>query len=435
MKTASMTDARWIAGRDAALPGWVNTGLAERPRFDSVVIRGNGVGAMTLAGRLARSESLAGRVVIAAPRPVESRRLINGCTLRARSVDYYAAAFATTRERVLETLFGARSREAECHRQFASLCARRSDGTFALENCRPWMDSGDADGRPIAYGTRNSRLVGALETLLGELPHQWIPELPPTVEACRRLAPGKNPLIINASHQPFSDAAPSAKPERFVIASQTTFTAPRRRALGLVGDRGSFIGAVARDGALDAGVYYPFVDPLSAAAEYYGIFYRIVRPGRGFDKAGELERMHETVVGVGRCFGLEPLDESETHATAMVPCTPWRDHEPLDRSFFDFEATYGAGAPIITGCGMARAGLAGFVAAEAILAGEDPIVHTNRSLRRWRLLNHLFALGMTTLAAPLLPLLRWFPAPTMSWANGYADTWSGVAGSPALALA
>jgi hypothetical protein len=104
-----------------------------------------------------------------------------------------------------------------------------------------------------------------------------------------------------------------------------TFTAPRRRALGLVGDAGSFVGFVPRDGRLDVGIYYPFVDPLSPAAEYHGIVYRIVDVSAAFDKAGELEHVRETVVGVGRSFGLEPLDESEIQATAMVPCTPWRD--------------------------------------------------------------------------------------------------------------
>ena len=77
-------DGPWIQGRDAALPSWIRAGAIpeERPRYDSVVIRGNGVGAMTLAGRLARSRSFAGKVVVAAPKPVESRKLVNGCTLR-----------------------------------------------------------------------------------------------------------------------------------------------------------------------------------------------------------------------------------------------------------------------------------------------------------------------------------------------------------------
>jgi hypothetical protein len=397
---ATATDAAWVLGRDAQLPSWFRARLGQegRPRYDSIVVRGNGVGAMTLAGRLARSRALAGRVVVAAPRPEESRRLVNGCTLRARSVDYYAAAFATTRERVLETIFGPRWPEAEAHRQYASVCTRRSDGSFRLENRKPWMDSRDHGGRALAYGTRNGRLVGALAELLGELPHQWVPELPASIEACRALAPGTHPLVINAAHQPLEGAPPRAKPTRFVVASQMTFTAPRRRALGLVGDAGSFVAFVPRDGRLDVGIYYPFVDPLSPAAEYYGIVYRIVDVGAEFDKAGELEPMHDAVVGVGRSFGLEPLDESETQATAMVPCTPWRDDASRHRDFLDFEAIYGAGAPIITGCGMARAGLAGFFAAEAILAGEDPVELTNRALKRWRLLNWIFAQGMTTVS-------------------------------------
>ena len=430
--TQKRFDGPWIQGRDAALPTWVRAGKApdERPRYDSVVIRGNGVGALTLAGRLARSQSFAGKVVVAAPKPVESRKLINGCTLRSRSIDYYAAAFATTRKDVLEAIFGARHPEAEAHQQFGSICSPRADGSFVLENCKPWMNSSAQGGRPMAYGTRNGRLVGALGELLAPLPHVWVPELPKSLDGCRELALGQNPLILNATHEPLEGTPAKAKPTRFVVASQTTFTAPRRRELGFVADHGSFVGGVRRDGNLDVGVYYPFADPLSPAAEYYGIFYRIVEPGAGLDKAGELARMHETVVGVGRGFGLEPLDEDETHATAMVPCSPWQDDVSRHRGFIDFEAIYGAGAPIITGCGMARAGLAGYVTAEAILAGADPIELTNASLVRWRRLNRIFAACMTDLSGPATAILRRIPNPALGWIADWSDTWSGVAGAP-----
>ncbi len=434
--TETRFDGPWIQGRDATLPPWITSAARpdERPRYDSVVIRGNGVGALTLAGRLARSPAFAGKVVVAAPRPVESRKLVNGCTLRARSLDYYAAAFATTRQNVVETLFGPRHREAEVHRQFGSMSRSLGGGEFVIENCETWMDAKHSDGRPIAYGIRNGRLVGALADLLAPLSHQWIPELPKSLEDCRRLAPGKNPIVLNATHESLEGVPPKAAPTHFVVASQMTFTAPRRRAVGLVADHGSFVSAVPREGALDTGVYYPFVDPLSPLAEYYGIFYRIVTPGPGFDKAAELARLRDTVVGVGRAFGLEPHDEHETGATAMVPCSPWHDDVNRHRGYVDFEAIYGAGTPIITGCGMSRAGVAGYVAAEAILHGADPVALTNAALIRWRRLNRAFATCMTTLSTPVAALVRRFPGLALNFVVDWNDTWAGVAGAPVAAM-
>jgi hypothetical protein len=42
---------------------------------------------------------------------------------------------------------------------------------------------------------------------------------------------------------------------------------------------------------------------------------------------------------------------------------------------------------------------------------------------------------MTTVSKALVPIMRRFPGPTVSWAAGYADVWAGVAAAPSLAAA
>jgi hypothetical protein len=330
-------------------------------------------------------------------------------------------------------MYGPRWREAAATSQAAALVEELPDESFRLGRTEEWIRSDRWSDLPLVYGTRNGRLVGALLELLEPLGVRWHGAVPATFEECRALAPGSRPLVINATHHPVAGVPGRRPPKRFVVAAQMTFTAPRRRSLGIIADRQALVCGRRRDGALDAGVYYPFVDPLSPAAEFYGIYYRIVKAG-AFDKERETGVLRKTVAGVGRGFGLEPLDEEETLGTACVPCSPWIDDVRRHRhDFVDFEAIYGAGTPIVTGCGMSRAGLAGFVAAEAILAGQDVVAVTNRSLRRWRLLNAIFAHGMTTLSAVSEPMLRRFPGFTLKWIADYENFWAGVPGAPGAA--
>src|SRR5258708_40226070 len=69
--------------------------------YDSAVIAGNGIGALAFAGRLAQSPVFEGKVTVVAPAAIESRRLINGVTLRGAAVDFMTAALDTTVDRVL----------------------------------------------------------------------------------------------------------------------------------------------------------------------------------------------------------------------------------------------------------------------------------------------------------------------------------------------
>ena len=77
--------ARRIAVRDfldKAIPG---RGMCA---YDSAVVAGNGIGALAFAGWLAQSPLFEGKVTVVAPPVVESRRLINGVSLRGRGIDF-----------------------------------------------------------------------------------------------------------------------------------------------------------------------------------------------------------------------------------------------------------------------------------------------------------------------------------------------------------
>jgi hypothetical protein len=412
------------AGRDAPLPAWLKGGNAmpERPRFDSVVVRGNGVGALVLAARLARTDALKGRVRIAAPRPVESRRLVNGCTLRARSLDYYGAALGCTPASLVEALFGARAEVAEARAQRVCLAREEAPGRFALGAITRWMGA-DHDSDPVvSYGLRNGHLVGLLAERVAALGVPFDDDTPETFEACLRRADGDRPLVVNGSHAPVSDLSQGPAPERFVVASQLPL---RRRSDSPLPSRSSSVVLRRRERAFDTGVFYPFADPLTVDADYYGIVFRVVRPDAGFEKPAALAAMRGVVEGVADALGMDPVDADETRGEAMVPCFSWGDVGTPRPDWLDLHRTYSACTPIITGDGMARAGLAGWVAAEAILAGEDPVPITNRSLRLWRRANREFHGGMTRLSGIGERLLRLAPG-LMKHVGAKPDMWAGI---------
>ena len=413
-------------GRDAWLPMWLRRGARppEQPHFDSVVIRGNGITALVCAARLARSRRLAGRIVMAAPRPTASRRLINGCTLRARSLDYYAAGLGSTRETLLEALFGPETPRAETHRQLFSLCRRNGAGRFELERTQAWMAPRNSAAPVLAYGLRNSHLVQTLADQLDPETVHWHGAMPDYFEACRTLSPGSFPLVINASHERLAGVASPPRPSHLVVASQIPL---RRGPRSPLPPHASFVGGQRREGGLDIGVHYPFVDPLTPAADYYGIFYRVVPLDRKWRRDEEIDAVRDIGLGVADALDLAPVDPEQTRGEAMVPGFPTRDVAPSRPDYLDLYSIANAGTPIIVGDGMTRAGLAGWVAAEAILASADVSAVTNQSLRRWRRANRHFALTMTSLSALAEPLLRRAPGPAVRFLVDVPDMWAAVA--------
>jgi hypothetical protein len=400
----------------------------EQPRYDSVVVRGNGIGALVFAARVARSRSLTGRVVLAGPPVAQDRRLIGGLTLRSRALDYYAAAFGTSRRALLEAVFGGLAARASTTRLFGGWGVLRPDGRMEIVRTQVALESGECGGRPLSFGVRNAHLAGRLEVLTHGLGVVREEAPADSVEACRALAPGDRPLVVNATSRPLRPHG--ERPDRMVVAVQLPLAGTRRRERGVLPDGASLLCALRRAGRNDIGVFNPIVDPLSAQAEAYGIVYRVERAsaelagGPGRERA--LAALRDELHALCDALGYEPVDADATEGSAVVPCSPWRHRGSVVDGLLELSRIYDAGAPIITGDGMSRAGVAGLVAAEAVLAGEDPVAHTNRALARWRRSNRMLCAGMTW-AAPLAAVgFRLAPGRAVR-SGAVPDTWAGVA--------
>ncbi len=430
-----MLDTLSIKGRDAHLPLWTNRTPPSKPvAYDSAVIVGNGIGAAVMAARLNRASGFAGKVVMVSPPVAESRRLINGVTLRARSVDYYAAALGTTRETVLTEVYGPDWRLATTYRQKVAVAVKEGH-TYRLGKTGTWMTNTGvrhdrSENAPLAYGVRNSRLAGALVSLATKAGVRQIGDDINDLPTLRTLAPGKAPLIVNARPKLLDNAAvawQAPAPKEMVLAAQMTFTDQSRASKGILERHDAFCSFVHRDRGLDMAVLYPFQDPLSPLARYYGIFYRVAKTG-SFDKDHEYACLTDEITGVGNTLGLEPHDMAETMGRASVPCLPWRGLQNRQQGVLDLSYIYSGGAPIITGDGMARSAVAVTAAAEAIICGRDPVPEMNRSLARYRFLNWGQCRLMTHfsgLTAGMVGL-----APSLALAGpGYSRNWDMWAGA------
>src|ERR1700730_7262263 len=93
--------------------------------YDSAVIAGNGIGALAFAGWLAQSPLFEGTVTVVAPPVVESRRLINGVTLRGRGIDFVSAALSTTLDDILEVTSGSAVAPPVAYRQTAAIAVHQ----------------------------------------------------------------------------------------------------------------------------------------------------------------------------------------------------------------------------------------------------------------------------------------------------------------------
>jgi hypothetical protein len=401
------------------------------------VLNSTGISGLTMAGRLARSPVFEDRVRIVAKSVEETQRLIGGVTLRARSLDLFAAAMGVERTDLIERLLGDDTSRAETHRQFVCVCSGSTGGGFRLDKISPFMDRQEPrrDRSPLpvlAYGVRNSRLRATLQELALAAGVTLTEQEANSRDALAQLAPGDRPLVVNATPRPLPDTAliaPVAKPTRGVAAAQLTLRASQLEERGLVPRKSSLVCAVLIDGALDVGVFYPFQDALTPDADYYGIFYRVDDLETiAADREQLLERLEASVLGVGQLFGLEAVDRDATLGTAVVPMSPWKGVGNCQEGVLDLSRMAGAGAPIITGDGMTRSAIAGWVGAESLVHGRDPAPEIDRALRLYRRLNWELYLVMTRFARPAYQLMKAVPrlafyrqAKSYDW-----DMWAGA---------
>src|ERR1700753_4236332 len=194
--------------------------------YDSAVIAGNGIGALGFAGWLAQSPLFEGKVTVVAPPVVESRRLINGVTLRGRAVDFMSAAVDTTVDDILEAMSGSSETPPVCYRQTAAMAIQR--GLSWRFGKRGQWQNGLPDDRPIAYGLRNSRVVGGMRELASKLPIEFVDEKVESASHLRSFSTGRHPLLVNATTVPTLIRGQERSPKRMVFGVQVPFIATER---------------------------------------------------------------------------------------------------------------------------------------------------------------------------------------------------------------
>jgi len=381
--------------------------------YDSAVIAGNGIGALAFAGWLSQSPLFEGKVTVVAPPVVESRRLINGVTLRGRAVDFMSAALDTTLDDILEEMSGSTDTPPVCYRQTAAMALQRGQ-SWRFGRRGQWQN-GLPDNRPIAYGLRNSRVVGGMRELASKLAIEFVDEKVESASHLRSFSAGRHPLLVNATTVPTLIGGEAKPPKRMVFGVQAPFIVPERGVSYPLEAETAFAPVVRRAGTIDVGYFTPFRDPLSPRSTWYGIYARVVDRNATFNKDAELRIMTEQLFGVAAAMNLLPDDPEETLGRAFVPASPWGAVAPSAPGTLELKRHYASGAPVFYADGMVTSLAGGVVGAEAVIRGVNPDDAIRAALRPWRRHNLLWFLETNKI--PLLSemLVRANPAAAMAY--------------------
>jgi hypothetical protein len=381
--------------------------------YDSAVIAGNGIGALAFAGWLAQSPLFEGKVTVVAPPVVESRRLINGVTLRGRAVDFMSTALDTTLDDILEVMSGSSETPPVCYRQTAAMAIQRG-ASWRFGRRGQWQN-GLPDNRPIAYGLRNSRVVGGMRELASKLPIEFVDEKVESASHLRSFSAGRHPLLVNATTVPTLIGGEAKPPKRMVLGVQVPFIAPERGVSYPLEAETAFAPVVRRAGTIDVGYFTPFRDPLSPRSTWYGIYARVVDRNATFNRDAEHRIMTEQLFGVAAAMNLVPDDPEETLGRALVPASPWGAVAPSAPGTLELKRHYSSGAPVFYADGMVISLTGGVVGAEAVIRGVNPDDAIRRAVRPWRRHNLLWFLETNKI--PLLSdmLMRANPAAAMAY--------------------
>ncbi|MFI6953390.1 hypothetical protein ACIBJI_07930 [Nocardia sp. NPDC050408] len=365
--------------------------------YDSAVIAGNGIGAQVFAAQLAKHPQFAGKVTIVAPPLVESRRLINGVSLRGLAADFISYALGIDHSTLLEVIAG-RGNTPVAYRQTASMAVRGRDGVRFTHRATWHGSRGNGRSEPVIYGVRNSRLVGGIRELLTDSSVRFIDEKVSSRDHLRGFAAGDKPLLVNATTIPSLLGTTVGKPKQLVLAVQaplmpSSLKEPAEAAT-------AFAPLIRREGIIDVGYITPFSDPESPRSTWYGIIARVVDADSGFDKEREHRIMVEELEGVAAGMGLTMDDPEETLAKALVPASPWGKIPPSQPGTLDLKRMYSGGAPCYYADGMVSSAIGGVVGAQAIVTGNDPDTAIRNALRPYRWHNFLWWIETTKI--PLL---------------------------------
>jgi hypothetical protein len=402
--------ARRIAVRDflnKAIPG---RGMCA---YDSAVVAGNGIGALAFAGWLAQSPLFEGKVTVVAPPVVESRRLINGVSLRGRGIDFMSAALDTTLDDILEVTSGSADAPPVSYRQTAAMAVQQGR-SWRFTKRGHWQNALAAE-RPISYGLRNSRVVAGMRELASKLPIEFVDERVESASHLRSFSAGRHPLLVNATTMPTLIGGEAKPPKRMVLGVQAPFIAPEGGVSYPLEAQTAFAPAVRRAGTIDVGYFTPFRDPMSPRSSWYGIYVRVVDRDAAYNKEAEHRIMTEQLFGVGQAMNLIPDDPEETLGRALVPASPWGAVAPSAPGTLELKRHYSGGAPVIYADGMVMSLVGGVVGAEAVIRGVNPDTAIRRALRPWRRHNLLWVLETNKIPFVSDMLLRASPAAAMAY--------------------
>lgn len=343
-----------------------------RPVYDSVVIVGAGFSATVMAARLARSQDFHGKVVMAGPRAEESRRLKDGSTLRGHGADYISYALDVPQYAFVDEVYGdIIDGRGVGTRQTLAMAKEGKSGAYELSRVHPWQGGNTGSSRAVFYGARNSRMQGAMHSLMQRDGVIEVAELPTTYDEARDLAPGSNPLIVNASHNQ-KLLRPEGVPQVdwASVAVQAPLVA-RPSGIRHIDSGTALLTCVRHGRRMIVGAVTPFGDPLSPRATYYLIMVSEVSHSVGFDKDEEVAAFTKDLYGISDALGMDVDDAEETLYSGYIPGSPWS--APASRpGTLELNMLSHQGVLATFADGMTSGAASAVAGAEAVLRGVDP---------------------------------------------------------------
>jgi hypothetical protein len=399
-------------------------GSRGKPDYDSIVVAGNGIGALTFAARLARDPCFSGRVTIVAPPISENRRLINGVSMRGLAADYICAAVGCSQAELLGKIAIPESGQPLTFRQTAAMYKPEAKG-WSHSQVGTWQSFAPGRERPVVIGARNSRVTAAITELMAPLGVEFVFEQARDATHLRSFARGDKPLIVNATTNGTLLGADSQPPERMVFAAQVAFQTKTSGVAYPLEPFTTHTALVRRDGIINVGYYSPFSDPLSPHAAWYGIFARVVEARDKWDKLQQLAQLNHELFEIGDTLGLTPDDPDETYAGALVPAAGFGAVRPSSAGTLELKRAYSGGAPCFLADGILSAAMGGVLAAEAVIHGQSPDHLVRTALAKLRWYNRLWWIETTKMASFSDLMVRTLPKLAMAYPHKASlPTWA-----------
>ena len=355
-------------------------GRGSRPHYDSVVIVGAGFTASVMAARLARSEQFHGKVVLAGPRTEESRRLKDGATLRGHGADYICYALGVPHYAYVDALYGdILDGRGVGTRNQVTMAWKGSSGAYEFGRVASFQGGQTGFPRPLFYGARNSRIQAAIYELMNLDGVIASPDAVVTLDDAFSLAPGKRPLIVNASHNSGLLRAEAPKVDWATSAVQAPMKV-RPSGLRTAETNAALVATARRGRRVDVGLFNPFGDPLSPDSTFYGIIVGQVSNRAGYDKKQELDTITEQLYEMADALGMDVDDADETLFAGMIPGAPWKAPKS-NPGTLELQLIAHQGVSATFSDGMSSGAAAAVAAAEAVIRGVDPDPAARRAVR------------------------------------------------------